>query len=58
MPLFLAVIVILVIFGIGPLLTIWSLNTLFALGIAYSFKTWCATVLLQALIMARVKVDK
>jgi hypothetical protein len=26
----------------GPLLTIWSLNTLFATGIAYSIKTWFA----------------
>ncbi len=58
MPLFLAVIIILVILGVGPLLTIWSLNTLFALSIAYSFKTWVATALLQALIMARVKVSK
>jgi len=29
-----------------PLVAIWSLNTLFGLGIAYTFKTWCAAVIL------------
>lgn len=27
---------------VGPLITIWSLNTLFGLGIAYTFWTWLA----------------
>lgn len=31
---------------VGPLLTIWALNTLFGLGIAYTFKTWLATMIL------------
>ena len=26
----------------GPLVTIWSFNTLFGLGIAYTFWTWLA----------------
>lgn len=30
-----------------PLLTIWCLNTLFTLGIAYSFTTWFACFWLQ-----------
>jgi hypothetical protein len=30
----------------GPLLLIWSLNTLFGLTIAYTLKTWFATMLL------------
>jgi len=30
-----------------PLATIWSLNTLFETGIAYTFKTWLAAVFLQ-----------
>lgn len=30
-----------------PLATIWSLNTLFQLGIAYTFKTWLAAIFLQ-----------
>lgn len=37
--------VVLIIFG--PLITIWSLNTLFGLGIAYSFWTWLATAWLS-----------
>ena len=32
---------------LGPLATIWSLNTLFGLGIAYTFWTWLATVWLS-----------
>lgn len=31
----------------GPLITIWSLNTLFGLGIAYTFWTWLAMVWLS-----------
>lgn len=27
---------------IGPLISIWALNTLFGLGIAYTFWTWLA----------------
>ena len=38
-------IVALIVFG--PLATIWSLNTLFGLGIAYTFWTWLATVWLS-----------
>lgn len=42
----LTALVILILAGIvvGPLITIWSLNTLFGLGIAYSFWTWLAVV--------------
>jgi hypothetical protein len=32
---------------VGPLITIWSLNTLFGLGIAYTFWTWLATAWLS-----------
>lgn len=32
---------------IGPVLVIWSLNTIFpVLAIPYTFETWCATVLI------------
>jgi hypothetical protein len=37
--------VLLIVFG--PLITIWSLNTLFGLGIAYTFWTWLATAWLS-----------
>lgn len=31
----------------GPFVSIWSLNTLFGLGIAYTFKTWLAAIWIQ-----------
>lgn len=31
----------------APFATLWSLNTLFNLGIAYTFNTWLATVWIQ-----------
>ena len=41
---------------LGPILTIWSLDTLFpALAIPYTFNTWLATALLGSLFTARVK---
>lgn len=33
--------------ALGPLATIWSFNTLFGLGIEYTFWTWLATVWLS-----------
>jgi hypothetical protein len=42
-----ALIYIVILVIIGPYFTIWSLNTLFGLGIVYSFKTWMAVVWLQ-----------
>jgi hypothetical protein len=41
---------------IGPLFTIWSLNTLFGLEIAYSFKNWVAVVWLT-LVLYSVKFN-
>ena len=32
---------------LGPIATIWSLNTLFTLTIPYEFETWCAVVWLS-----------
>ena len=42
-------IIVLLIFliGIGPLITIWSINTLVATQIAYTFWTWLAMVWAQ-----------
>jgi hypothetical protein len=39
------------IFGM-PLALIWAVNTLFGLTIAYTFKTWLATVLLAGVFKA------
>jgi len=41
------VVLIVAVLAIGPLLTIWSLNTLFPmLAIPYNFWTWLAVILL------------
>ena len=42
-------------FIVGPFITIWCLNTLFTLGIAYTFKTWLAMLGLQILIKGNFK---
>lgn len=42
---FLAFILVMIVFG--PFITIWSLNTLFSLGIAYTFKTWLSAIWIQ-----------
>jgi hypothetical protein len=39
-----AVVILLVALVFGPLISIWSLNTLFALGIEYTVWTWLAMV--------------
>lgn len=44
-------IVLLVVFG--PLATIWALNTVFSLNIAYTFWTWLGTLVLQSLVVSR-----
>lgn len=47
--LWLALIIALII--IGPLATIWSLNTLFpVLDIAFTFETWCAALILGGVV--------
>ena len=46
-------IVLLVIFG--PLATIWALNTVFSLNIAYNFWTWLGTLILQSVVVSRAK---
>ena len=35
---------------VGPLLTIWSLNTMFDLGLEYTWKTWLAAAWLGGLV--------
>lgn len=39
--------IIAIILLFGPLIAIWSINTLFELSIAYSFKNWFAMVILM-----------
>ena len=50
-------IILLLIIGIvvGPLITLWTLNTLFpALAIPYAFKTWLAALVLNMSLAAKV----
>lgn len=42
----LALVLLVVYFTFGPLLFIWSLNTLFNLNILYTFNTWLASYIL------------
>lgn len=44
------VIVAIVLIFLGPLAVIWALNTLFALGIPYTFWTWLAVLVLNTTI--------
>lgn len=39
---------------VGPIAFIWSLNTLFNLGIAYTAETWLAAFIINGVIAARV----
>lgn len=39
---------------VGPIITIWSLNTLFSLGIAYTFWTWLAVIVLGTFINSNI----
>lgn len=44
---------------IGPILTIWALNTLFpALAIPYTIETWVAALIIGGLLKSKVSVDK
>lgn len=56
MKMFLLVGFILALIILGPLLTIWSLNTLFpVLAIEYTLETWVAALLLGGLLTRSVK---
>lgn len=47
---------ILLLVVLGPLATIWSLNTLFpVLHIPFTFDTWCAAVILGGLFSAKIR---
>ena len=46
--------VVLVLIALGPLLTIWAINTLFPqLHVPYTLETWAAVVVLGGLFNAR-----
>jgi hypothetical protein len=44
---------------LGPLITIWSLNTLFpVLAIPYTLETWAATVIIGGVFKSTVSIKK
>ncbi len=55
----LAVIAVIALVIVGPLIVIWSMNTLFpVLAIPYDIWTWLATVFLFAAVRANVTVKR
>jgi hypothetical protein len=56
MKYFLIALAVISLIAIGPLLTIWSLNTLFpTLEISYSLETWAAVVILGSFFVRKSK---
>lgn len=52
-------IVLIVAVALGPIVTIWTLNTLFpVLAIPYSFDTWVAALFLGGLLTTNVTTKK
>lgn len=55
----LAVAAVIFLIIVGPLITIWSLNTLFpVLAIPYNIWTWLAVIVLGAFLRANVSVKR
>ena len=53
------IVLIAVLIIVGPLATIWALNTLFPiLAIQFTFYTWFAVVILGAFLRANVSIKK
>jgi hypothetical protein len=50
-------IIVLLLLVFGPILTIWSLNTLFGLAIPYTFKTWFAALFLAGVVSGSAKAS-
>lgn len=54
-----AIVLIIVVIAIGPLLTIWAVNTLFpAVTIPYTIETWFSVVVLGAFMRSKVSLKK
>ena len=61
MPLFITLLIIFVaaiLIVIGPILIIWSLNTLFGMGIPFTIWTWLSVVILGSVFKAKVNISK
>lgn len=57
-PMVALVLIVLLLVGLGPMLTIWSLNLLFGLTIALTFKTWFAAAWLGGLVSGGFRRQK
>lgn len=44
--------------AIGPICSIWAINTLFGVEIVLSFKTWCAMAWIHLLLATKVKANR
>jgi len=48
-----------VVVALGPLISIWALNTLFpALNIPYTWETWAAVVLVKSFLTVNITTKK
>ena len=55
----LGLVLIVALVALGPILTIWSLNTLFpTLAIPYTLETWAAVVLLGGVFKSTINIKK
>lgn len=43
---------------LSPLAVVWALNTLFGLGIAYTWQTWLSVLILGGVVKTNVSVKK
>ena len=54
-----AIVLIIALIALGPLLTIWALNTLFpVLAIGYSIETWFAIIVIGGLFKSTINYKK
>ena len=51
----LLVLLLIFLIGVGPLITLLSINALFGLGIAYNFWNWLAMAWITAILTYKVK---
>lgn len=55
----LGLVLVIALIAVGPILTIWSLNTLFpVLAIPYTLETWAAVVLLGGVFKSTINIKK
>lgn len=53
MPVLIMLLFVLIMFILAPLAVLWALNTLFTLGLAYTFTNWLAVIVLLIVLSAR-----